>query len=177
MRMSYPQVRVRADVVAEIIKRTGLSTESCLDAEMGIYNWVLEYAGSVRVLKSWRNERFASIYAIKARSVIGNLDPSTYIGNHRLLARLTEGEFAPHDVAGMKPENQHPERWQATLDLKTQQDHYVDNAKPASMTDAFKCKKCLKRECVFTELQLRSSDEPSSIFITCINCGNRWRQG
>lgn len=170
-------IRVRTDVADEIQRRTGLCSEASKDAETGIYNWVLEYAGKARVQKSWRNERFASMYAIKARSVIGNLDPSAYIGNHRLLLRLTEGEFAPHDIAWMKPENLHPERWQATLDLKTQQDNYIDNAKPASMTDAFKCKKCLKRECVFTELQLRSSDEPSSIFISCINCGNRWRQG
>lgn len=167
----------RARVVDEICSRTGLSTEASSDAETGIYNWVLEYAGRACVLKSWRNERFVAMYAIKARSVIGNLDPTAYIANHRLLARLKEGEFMPHDIAWMKPENLHPERWQATLDLKTQQDHYIDNAKPASMTDAFKCKRCLKRECVFTELQLRSSDEPSSMFITCINCGNRWRQG
>lgn len=167
----------RATVVTEIMNRTGLAPDAANDAEVGIYNWVLEYAGKARVLKSWRNERFGAMYAIKAKSVIGNLDPMCYIGNQRLLARLNEGEFAPHDIAWMKPENVHPERWQATLDLKTQQDHYVDTAKPASMTDAFKCKKCLKRECVFTELQLRSSDEPSSIFISCINCGNRWRQG
>lgn len=167
----------RDRVSDEITRRTGMSEEASCDAEVGIYNWVLDYAGRARILKSWRNDRFAAIYSIKARAVIGNLDPSTYICNQRLIARLAEGEFAPHDVAWMKPENVHPERWQSTLDLKTQQDHYSDNAKPASMTDAFKCKKCLKRECVYTELQLRSSDEPSSIFITCINCGNRWRQG
>lgn len=170
-------IQVRERVIDELDKRTGLGQEASKDAEIGIYNWVLDYAGRARVLKSWRNDRFASMYAIKARSVIGNLDPCAYIGNHRLLSRLTEGEFYPHDVAWMKPENLHPERWQSTLDLKTQQDHYSDNVKPASMTDAFKCKKCLKRECVYTELQLRSSDEPSSIFISCINCGNRWRQG
>lgn len=175
--MAQSGVRVRGEVISELVRRTGLSTEQSQDAETGIYNWVLEYAGRARVMKSWRNDRFASMYAIKARSVIANLDPRAYVGNSRLLARLMEGEFAPHSVAWMKPENMHPERWQATLDLKTQQDHYVDNAKPASMTDAFKCKACGKRECTYTELQLRSSDEPASIFISCINCGKRWRQG
>lgn len=167
----------RQRVKDEIRRRTGLSEDAASDTETGVYNWVLEYAGRAHVLKSWRNDQFTALYSIKAKSVIGNLDPGTYIGNHRLITRMVEGEFAPHNVAWMRPENLHPERWQSTLDLKTQQDHYSDNAKPASMTDAFKCKKCLKRECVFTELQLRSSDEPSSIFISCINCGNRWRQG
>lgn len=170
-------VKIRSIVAEEIKLRSGLSEESAQDAELGIYNWVLSYAARARVLKSWRNERFASIYAIKARSVIGNMDAHAYVGNQRLLTRLVEGEFAPHDVAGMKPENLHPERWQATLDLKIQQDHYIDNAKPTSMTDAFKCKACGKRECTYIELQLRSSDEPASIFISCINCGKRWRQG
>ena len=43
-------------------------------------------------------------------------------------------------------------------------------------TDQFKCGKCKKRECTYYELQTRSADEPMTLFITCLNCGKRWRE-
>lgn len=35
-------------------------------------------------------------------------------------------------------------------------------------TDAFKCGRCQQRKCTFYQLQTRSSDEPMTIFITCM---------
>lgn len=168
---------LRSAVVDQICSRTGLDATFARDAEIGVYNWVLSYAGRAGVQKHWRNPRLLALYSMKARSVIANLDTSSYVGNHRLLTRVRDGEILPHDVAWMRPENVHPSRWQATLDLKTQQDNYVDNAKPAAMTDQYKCRRCSKREVSYVEMQLRSSDEPMSLFFTCLNCGERWRQG
>jgi DNA-directed RNA polymerase subunit M/transcription elongation factor TFIIS len=51
-----------------------------------------------------------------------------------------------------------------------QRDEYIHNAKPAAMTNQFKCGRCKKNECSHHELQLRSCDEPATQFITCINC-------
>ena len=45
-----------------------------------------------------------------------------------------------------------------------------------AMTDQFKCGRCKSRKCIYYELQTRSADEGMTIFITCLNCGNRWRQ-
>ena len=42
-------------------------------------------------------------------------------------------------------------------------------------TDAFKCGKCKQRACTYYQLQTRSADEPMTTFITCVNCGNRWK--
>ena len=44
------------------------------------------------------------------------------------------------------------------------------------MTDAFKCRKCGSRSTSYYEVQTRSADEPMTQFITCLNCGNRWKQ-
>ena len=42
-------------------------------------------------------------------------------------------------------------------------------------TDQFKCGKCYQRKCKYYQLQTRSADEPMTTFVTCVNCGNRWK--
>ena len=39
----------------------------------------------------------------------------------------------------------------------------------------FQCKKCKSRKTTYYSLQTRSSDEPMTNFITCIECKNRWK--
>lgn len=143
--------------------------------ENGVYNWTIDYSSSKGIVKNWKNPKFRMLYMAKSRSVIANLQPSAYVGNSRLLSRLLEKEFTPKDLAYMKPENVFPEAWKQVLDVKLMRDQYSE--KPEAMTDQYKCGRCKKRECVYQELQLRSSDEPMSLFITCLNCGNRWRFG
>merc|ERR1711871_49956 len=40
-----------------------------------------------------------------------------------------------------------------------------------------KCAKCGGDRTTYEQRQMRASDEPMTIFVTCINCGNRWRKG
>lgn len=57
-------------------------------------------------------------------------------------------------------------------------------------TDAFKCSRCQQRKCTYYQMQTRSADEPMTVslvlafnkrllilqtFVTCTNCGNRWK--
>ena len=171
---------VRSMFTASITDRKDMATNqvvpSIVDSlERGIYNWTIDYCSTKGIVKNWKNPKFKSLYMAKTRSVLANLMPETYVGNHRLLARLLEGEFAPKDLAYMRPENVCPEVWKHVLDIKLMRDQYSE--KPEAMTDQYRCGRCKKRECVYQELQLRSSDEPMSLFITCLNCGNRWRLG
>lgn len=42
-------------------------------------------------------------------------------------------------------------------------------------TDQFKCGKCKQRKTQYYQMQTRSADEPMTTFVTCTNCGNRWK--
>lgn len=42
-------------------------------------------------------------------------------------------------------------------------------------TDQFRCGRCRQRRTKYYQLQTRSADEPMTTFVTCINCGNRWK--
>ncbi|PAV86384.1 hypothetical protein WR25_15379 [Diploscapter pachys] len=48
----------------------------------------------------------------------------------------------------------------------------VQQGTPSEM---FKCGKCGKKNCTYTQLQTRSSDEPMTTFVFCLECGNRWK--
>jgi DNA-directed RNA polymerase subunit M/transcription elongation factor TFIIS len=154
-----PREALRAATVAMLTERCGewMSDAQVLDAEAGVFNWALACGDE--------------------RRVACNMDPRGYVTNDRLLQRLREREFLPHDVASMNPENVHPERWRNVVEMKMRRDEYISNAKPMAMTDHFCCARCKKRECSYMELQMRSCDEPASLFIQCLSCGHRWRLG
>ena len=40
----------------------------------------------------------------------------------------------------------------------------------------FVCRKCGGNKTTFYALQTRSSDEPMTLFVSCLTCGKRWRQ-
>lgn len=147
------------------------------DMETGVFNWALVKADEQKVARTWANPRFRMLYEAKARSVLCNADPTSYVGNDRLITRIREGEFKPHDVAGMAPDHVFPERWRSVVEMQVRRDEYITNARPTAMTDQFKCGRCKKSECTYMELQTRSCDEPATLFIQCLACGNRWRLG
>ncbi|EER02922.1 transcription elongation factor SII, putative [Perkinsus marinus ATCC 50983] len=39
----------------------------------------------------------------------------------------------------------------------------------------FQCGKCRKSQTTYFQMQTRSSDEPMTTFVTCLNCGNKWK--
>lgn len=171
------EMETRERVRAHLQNDAGLTQVEALDAEIGVFNWALEMAEKKSVAKSWKQPSFAAIYAFKASSVVANFDANSFVENRELVDRMRRGEFAPHEVAFMTPQQVFPERWRLIKESKEQKDEYVYNEKQAAMTDQYKCGKCKYRECVYREVQLRSCDEPVSLFITCLKCGNAWRMG
>ena len=63
--------------------------------------------------------------------------------------------------------------WRMTMPIKRDKSKCEVNLEAA--TDEFTCFKCKKSRCTYYQLQTRSADEPMTTFVTCINCGNRWK--
>ena len=166
---------LRQNVVALIKDKIGVDNYNAIDLERGIYNWTIDYSTSKGIVKNWGNSIFQHIYQDKCRSVLANLDKNAYIGNNRLIERLLAKEFLPHEIPYMKPENVFPEKWEGILDAKVKRDQQIGEQTLQSMTDQFKCGKCKRRETVYYERQIRSADEPATLFIRCLNCNTSWR--
>lgn len=146
------------------------------DLEKGIYNASIQEANRKGVRKHWENPDFAEIYKMIARRCVANLDPTAYVGNARLLERLQEGEFEPHKVAFMTARELYPEHWQLLSDEQMKRENTMLEGDKEGGSDMFKCKKCKKARTKYYEMQTRSSDEPMTIFIRCLNCGHNWKQ-
>lgn len=161
-----------------IRSKTEINDESqIIDLEKGIYNWSIDYADKRHMIKNWKNSLFIRTYLEKARSVVSNLDKTSYIANIRLSERLlNDREFMPHDICYMKPENLFPEKWHDTISAYMKKFEHAYEQKDIATTDMFKCAKCKKRQCVYYSLQTRSSDESETLFILCTNCNHSWRQ-
>jgi hypothetical protein len=46
-----------------------------------------------------------------------------------------------------------------------------------AVSTMFACPKCKERNCSYTELQTRSADEGTTIFLFCHTCSTQWTQG
>jgi DNA-directed RNA polymerase subunit M/transcription elongation factor TFIIS len=139
--------------------------------ERGIYNWSLKEAKNRKVVKQWCNPYFARIYLNHLRSIYINLK------NNRFLIELVETKkIKSHELAFMSHQELNPERWAELIRLKSMRDKNKYEQNMEAATDAFKCRKCRSTKCTYYELQTRSADEPMTIFITCLDCGTKWKR-
>ena len=104
-----------------------------------------------------------------------NLSPDGYVKNTSLLDRLKNKEISAKDIPFMSHQEIHPELWNPVVDAKIKRDKSKCEVNLEAATDEFKCFKCKKSKCTYYQLQTRSADEPMTTFVTCINCGNRWK--
>ena len=153
------------------------SKEDILSLEKGIFESSLQQAKKQYIACNWKLAPFREVYQQLVRFVICNLHPDSPVKNHRLLSRVKEGEFALAEIPFMTSYDVFPEKWFALKDKLLQREQKILEGNKSRATDQFKCRRCNKRECTYYELQTRSSDEPMTIFITCLNCGKEWRQG
>jgi transcription elongation factor S-II len=97
--------------------------------------------------------------------------------NSELRLRLRYGELAYDQLARMSSDELAPREVQEEKAriAKWQREAITRGVDKGSATDLFRCNKCQQRKCTYFQMQTRSADEPMTSFITCLNCGNRWK--
>jgi transcription elongation factor S-II len=137
--------------------------------EKGIYNWALKEATNRKVVKKWDNQFFIQIYLDHLRSIFLNLR------NDKLPQMVASGEIKAHELAFMTHHEMLPEKWDELIKAKSIRDKSKFEQNIEAMTDTFTCRKCKSKKCTYYQQQVRSSDEPMTIFIQCVDCSNRWK--
>jgi DNA-directed RNA polymerase subunit M/transcription elongation factor TFIIS len=149
--------------------------EVATEIERGIYNHTIAFCDEKNVIKKWDNPIFLNLYKQFGVKVYSNLKPNTYVNNNRLIQRMVNSEFKPYELCGMEHHHIFPEHWKPYMDEKTKRDRMLYEINKEMATDIYLCMRCNKRECSYYQLQTRSADEPMTTFVTCLNCGKRWK--
>jgi DNA-directed RNA polymerase subunit M/transcription elongation factor TFIIS len=169
--------------------------------ELGIYNHAVRKAHERHLQISWQDRNFYEIYSNLSYNVKVNLDiQSSVNGNHNektktfLVSKMYE--FYVHHVhasrdggvesAGSPTGMINPESLgsASSIDLNPHiNEVYLNEINirqqqgiVMKFSEMYPCEKCNKRKSRIREIQSASLDEGSTLFITCIACGNRWRQ-
>jgi len=173
-RGSHPLREVTHQVLN--MRCAALSDAERSDIERGVFNHALEESKRRGARRVWDNPEFQTIYDIVSRRTISNLDGESYLENTRLLARLRDGEFQPHDIPFMSYSDLYPELWGNMIEMAIKREAKMLEVDKSMATDMFRCGRCGKRECTYYEMQTRSADEPMTQFVRCLNCGKQWKQ-
>jgi transcription elongation factor S-II len=97
------------------------------------------------------------------------------VGADRLVT-LTPAEMAPEELKKNRDEMAKTSTKARRSDIyqitaaEIQETHGIDPNK-----GEFKCRKCKGTKTTHYSMQTRSSDEPMTVFVCCLTCGNRWR--
>jgi len=137
--------------------------------ERGVFNYALKEAEQRKVIKKWDNTLFVHIYLSHLKSVLVNLSP-------KLIHDVKNKVIKPHTIAFMTHQELNHERWAELIDIKSKRDKNKFEVNMTASTDTFTCHKCKGNQCTYYLQQVRSADEPMTCYITCIQCGHRWKK-
>lgn len=143
--------------------------KNSLNLEKGLFNAALKEANNHKVVKKWDNPHFVQIYLDRLRSIYLNLN------NSEILGQLNNGTLKAQLIAFMTHQELRPDKWEKLIQAKIERDKHKYETQLEAATDTFTCRKCHSKKCTYYQMQTRSADEPMTTFVTCIDCGTRWK--
>jgi len=143
--------------------------------ENGIFNYAITKRYDLldtSCLDVFSDKMFKTYYVNRMKSLLSNLDPTSYIKNENLIRRFVEGEFTIEYLSEfMTHEEMMPEKY-------VREEEIIHEVKDEELTESsMKCRKCKQYKTTYYTRQLRSCDEPETCFITCLrkSCGYRYK--
>jgi len=136
--------------------------------EKGIFNYTLKEAERRKIIKKWDNKLFVLIYQSHLKSILTNL-------SDKFIQEVNDGTLQAHTIAFMTHQELNYNKWSQLIEIKSKRDKNKFESTLAASTDTFTCRKCKGKNCTYYLQQVRSSDEPMTCYITCLDCNNRWK--
>lgn len=140
--------------------------------EVCLWNWTLRTCERDRIPLYWDNPKFRYRYTTRALGLAYNLREAP-----GMLDRILRKEVRVKQFVNMAPPDMWPERWQEAFEaVAARQLRKETNIDASTAPDgAYTCGKCKSKKTVYTSLQTRSADEPTTNFVKCLACGKRWK--
>lgn len=163
------------DYVRKQVTDMGLSHPMSVNLEKGILLFAIARMKMLKRAPSWEDSLFRSVYKQKWVTVKCHLENPKC----PLKSNLEQKKFKSYDIPKMKAIELWPNGPYHTLQEKRRIDELHRNAlnldNKESYEGAFRCGKCKSMKTDYYQLQTRSADEPMTTFVSCRDCGNRWK--
>ncbi len=182
------------------IARTRLATHfgsgvTVRNAEKSIYNWSVQQTRLQNEVASWENRSFRWRYKHKVCHLLSELQraPMVSVGLTvtpdgrvnldmkivpQLAHRIQTKKLDVRGLAGYSADVLWPDGpWSKALLKVRERELTIEKARAAEKDyeGLFKCGKCKSTKTTYYQMQTRSADEPMTTYVTCKNCGNRWK--
>jgi transcription elongation factor S-II len=175
-----PGADVREKVVGRLTRVVTLSGHDTKDPvaiakaiEKSLFNRVLETCIDDSIPRYWENSRFMYRYTTRALSLEFNLKNPK---NPTLLKKVMSGKILSKNLVRMSPMQLFPALYEDVYErIAVQQLRRMAPTHANAPDGAYTCRKCKSKKTVYTSIQIRSADEPMTTFVTCLGCGNRWK--
>lgn len=159
------------------------SDAKAINCEKAIYNWAVEktlkaepkkLAGKPSVLyspdvPSWESRHFKERYKHKFIEVLKNIQRNPVIIE----------QVKAKDIPSLSPTQIWPNGPVAQTEFRLKEKELAIEEAKARMDDdyegMFRCRKCKSKKTTYYQLQTRSADEPMTTFVTCMECGTKWK--
>ena len=169
--------KVRDDFIDILRKKLKIPELQAKDLEIGVFNATIDYANNYGIQLSWKSQILLDTYINISRSIYSNIKKDSYIGNKNLHKRMLKNkEFLPHMLPYMQYHNIFPERWKDIIEKNQRRFKAAYEIKLVAMSDMITCSRCKSKKVSYYELQTRSGDEASTLFMNCLICGKKWKQ-
>lgn len=152
-----------------------------LNIERGIFNNTLEES----IDKTW-DSNFKSSYLLKSCNVYINLNPKSSLQNKNYIKNILKRNWNEFELCKLTPMERFMDKYpyckkcEHVHHINLPCDNIIRSINPEDLPDGqFRCRQytCKSWKTTHYEIQIRSSDEPMSIFVTCQICKNRYRIG
>lgn len=150
--------------IFNIIKKKQIS----IDIEKSIFEYSILYC----LKYSYGYNYIRSIYDDKFYEILINIDDSSYVNNKTLKNDILTNIIHPIDIAFLPNYIIHPKQYDVYIRKKNYQEWKQNNI---DCDDNYECEICGGKKSKTSQQQTRSSDEPMTIFITCLTCKNTIR--
>lgn len=137
-------------------------------------------------IDSW-SRGMREIYTEKIRGLVFNLKKNGAIRDQVILGQISPDQLPRMSDEELQTEEKAQERDATVKKLQDSRRLDWDRANEKKINDMcgikgellkaslFTCGRCKSIKTTSTQKQTRSADEPMTVFVLCLNCGNRWK--
>lgn len=150
------------------------NSTTCINLEKSILNWTTRRTKTLMDIPAWDNENFVNRYRQKFLTLCFNFDKSESLRESVKTGKIKSAEsmnFEPNELWAKGPYAKAVEK----KIFKELQKQRLENEALRGVEGFFTCGKCKSKKTTYYQLQTRSADEPMTTFVSCLNCGKRWK--